>query len=114
MTTEKTAPIAQGPCGLPDSAALDDDDDAAFAEDERARIAALHKTASEVIWLQIDEEAEQFQGWDAQTWCEDKINETDVKYVRADLTPNDKAQGAAQGLSRRVPSHDGLCHTGDK
>lgn len=65
-----------------------DDDDAAFAEDERARIAALHKSAPEVIWLQVDPEAEQFDGWEAQTWCSDKINETDVKYVRADLTPN--------------------------
>lgn len=69
-----------------------EDEDAAFAADEKARIAALHKTAPEVIWLQIDGEAEQFQGWDAQTWCEDKINETDVKYVRADLTPNDRVQ----------------------
>jgi hypothetical protein len=91
-----TTPIAQGPCGLPGSAALDDDDEAAFAEDEKARIAALHKTAPEVIWLQIDDEAEQFQGWDAQTWCEDKINETDVKYVRADLTPNVEVTGAAR------------------
>ena len=79
-----TTPIAQGPCGLPGSAELDDDDDAAFAEDEKARIAALHKTAPEVIWLQIDDEAEQFDGWEAQTWCSDKINETDVEYVRAD------------------------------
>ena len=67
--------------------ALDDDDDAAFEADEKARIAALHKTAPEVIWLQIDDEAEQFQGWDAQTWCEDKINDTDLKYVRADTVP---------------------------
>ena len=65
-----------------------DDDDAAFEADENARIAALHKSAPEVIWLQIDDEAEQFDGWEAQTWCSDKINDTDVKYVRADLTPN--------------------------
>ncbi len=63
---------------------FDDDDDAAFAEDEKARIAALHKSAPEVIWLQVDPEAEQFDGWEAQTWCSDKINETDVEYVRAD------------------------------
>ena len=66
----------------------DDATEAAFAEDERARVAALHKSAPEVIWLQVDPEAEQFDGWEAQTWCSDKINETDVKYVRADLTPN--------------------------
>lgn len=82
-------PIAQGPCGRPGSAALDDDDDAAWAaEDERLRIADLHKTAPEVIWLQIDDEAEQFDGWEAPTWCSEKLNETDVRYVRADLTPN--------------------------
>jgi hypothetical protein len=45
-------------------------------------------SAPEVIWLQVDPEAEQFDGWEAQTWCSDRINETDVKYVRADLTPN--------------------------
>lgn len=38
-----------------------------------------------------DPEAEQFDGWEAQTWCSDKINATDVKYVRADLTPNPKS-----------------------
>ena len=76
--------------------ALEDEDDAAFKEDEKARIAALHKSAPEVIWLQVDPEAEQFDGWEAQTWCEDKINETDVKYVRADLTPNIELTGAAR------------------
>ena len=75
-------------------AALDDYDDAAFEADEKARIAALHKSAPEVIWLQVDPEAEQFDGWEAQTWCSDKINETDVKYVRADLTPNVDVTGA--------------------
>lgn len=72
----------------------EDDDDAAFAADEKARIAALHKSAPEVIWLQVDPEAEQFDGWEAQTWCSDKINETDVKYVRADLTQNVEVTGA--------------------
>jgi len=71
---------------------MTDIDDAAFAEDEKARIAALHKSAPEVIWLQVDPEAEQFDGWEAQTWCTDKINETDVRYVRADLTPNVEVQ----------------------
>jgi hypothetical protein len=62
-----------------------DDDDAAFAEDERCRIAALQKTAPKTIWLQIDPEAKQFDGWDAQTWCTDLINDTDVEYIRKEL-----------------------------
>ncbi len=60
-------------------------EDEAFEADEKQRIAALHKTAPETIWLQIDPEAEQFGGWDAQTWCSDQINETDLMYVRVDL-----------------------------
>lgn len=58
-----------------------DADDFEFIEDERVRIAALHATCPKVIWLQVDPEAEQFDGWDAQTWCSDKINDTDVCYV---------------------------------
>lgn len=53
-------------------------------DNEAARIAALHKSAPEVIWLQVDPESEQFDGWEAITWCTDQINDTDVKYVRAD------------------------------
>lgn len=68
-----------------------EDDDAAFKAEEKARISALQKSAPEVIWLQVDPEAEQFDGWEAQTWCSDKINETDVKYIRADLMPNPKS-----------------------
>lgn len=60
-------------------------EDELIAEDEKRRIAALHKTAPETIWLQIDPEAEQFDGWDAQTWCSDQINDTDLKYVRTDV-----------------------------
>lgn len=59
------------------------DDDADFAADEAARIAALHQSAPEVIWLQADPEAEQFDGWEAQTWCSDRINATDVEYIKA-------------------------------
>lgn len=62
----------------------DQDDDADFAADEAARIAALHQSAPEVIWLQVDPEAEQFDGWEAQTWCSDRINATDVEYIKAD------------------------------
>lgn len=60
-----------------------DEDALEFIEDERVRIAALHATCPKQIWLQVDPEAEQFDGWDAQTWCSDKINETDVRYVLA-------------------------------
>ena len=60
-----------------------DEDALAFIEDERARISALHLTCPKQIWLQIDPEAEQFDGWEAQTWCSDQINDTDVRYVLA-------------------------------
>ena|SRR3990167_5166233 len=35
----------------------------------------------EEIWLQVGEN----QGDEDRTWCEDKINDSDVKYIRADL-----------------------------
>ena len=73
-----------------------DDDDAAFVEDEKARIAELHKNAPEIIWLQIDPEAEQFDGWDGLTWCADRINETDLKYVRADIVKLTTFQGISK------------------
>ena len=60
--------------------------------DEKARIAALHKSAPERIWLQIDPEAEQFDWWDAQTWCSDQINDTDLEYVRADAVESLRQQ----------------------
>lgn len=82
----------------------EDDDDAAFAADEAARIAVLHKSAPEVIWLQVDPEAEQFDGWEAQTWCSDKINETDVKYVRANLTQNVAIEGPEQAQLANGPA----------
>lgn len=67
-----------------------------FAADEKIRIAALHKTAPENIWLQIDPEAEQFDWWDAQTWCSDQINDTDLEYVRADVVESPRQQLAAK------------------
>jgi hypothetical protein len=57
---------------------------------EAERIAALHKSAPKVIWLQVNPESERFDEGDAeQTWCSDKINETDVKYALADLPKED-------------------------
>jgi len=46
------------------------------------------------IWLQVDPEGERYDdplsGWDGATWCEDRMNTTDVEYVRADtLEKND-------------------------
>ena len=60
-------------------------EDERFEADEKRRIATLHKTAPETIWLQVDEEAEQFDGWEAITWCGDQINGTDLQYVRVDV-----------------------------
>ncbi|KKL95789.1 hypothetical protein LCGC14_1851090 [marine sediment metagenome] len=45
----------------------------------------------ERIWLtrettdNMDEQLENALGWNLWTWCQDKINETDIEYVRADL-----------------------------
>ena len=67
-------------------------EDEEFEADEKVRIAALHKTAPETIWLQIDPEAKQFDGWDAQTWCSDQINDTDLEYVRVDVVESMRQQ----------------------
>ncbi len=62
----------------------DDVEEAAWLEDEAVRIANIQKTSPKRIWLQIDDEADQYDGWDAITWCSDQINASDVEYVRAD------------------------------
>jgi hypothetical protein len=41
--------------------------------------------APETIWLQFDADGERVDVWDGITWCLDQINDTDVKYVRADM-----------------------------
>jgi len=44
--------------------------------------------APEVIWLQtgLEDGEETFDtSWEGITWCSDKINDSDVKYIRADL-----------------------------
>ena len=76
------------------------EDDAEFDADEKARIAALHKSAPETIWLQIDPEGEQFDGWEATTWCSDQINDSDLNYVRSDLVEGIKQQ-LAEARSER-------------
>jgi hypothetical protein len=37
----------------------------------------MRRKSPKIIWLQVD------QGEDT-TWCEDKINDSDVKYIRVD------------------------------
>jgi hypothetical protein len=49
-------------------------------EAHAARAAAI--TAPARLWLQVDQESPNV---DESTWCQDKINDTDVLYVRADL-----------------------------
>jgi len=41
--------------------------------------------APDKIYLQID--GDSFGEWEGATWCQDKINDTDVEYVRADTIP---------------------------
>lgn len=76
------------------------DDAEAFAADEAARIAALRKTAPDVIWLQIDPEgtscSPQWSLLDGATWCDDKINDTDVEYIKGDRLTVLEAQLATQ------------------
>lgn len=44
------------------------------------------------IWLQVDQESPDI---DDSTWCRDKINDSDVRYVRADLSPAAQKEGEA-------------------
>ena len=42
--------------------------------------------APKEIYLQFDPDGEKSPEWfDGVTWCQDKINESDQKYIRADL-----------------------------
>lgn len=38
------------------------------------------------IYLQVGEDAESLDHYSESTWCADRINESDVEYVRADLS----------------------------
>lgn len=54
----------------------------------------------ERIWLQVDPEGDRFEddeecSSEGVTWCQDKINETDVGYVRLDKFEELKAELAA-------------------
>ena len=42
------------------------------------------------IYLQVDPEGEKAMEFDGVTWCPDKINDSDVEYIRADLVNKDK------------------------
>lgn len=55
-----------------------------FEADEEARIAAMHKTAPARIWLQVDPDSSHFGEWDDTTWCSDRMNASDVEYVRVE------------------------------
>lgn len=45
----------------------------------------------ERIFLQVDPEGEGYPSeYEGVTWCRDRINETDVEYVRKDLTETDE------------------------
>ncbi|MFZ1754108.1 MAG: hypothetical protein WAU10_10205, partial [Caldilineaceae bacterium] len=61
-------------------------DEELFEADEVARVAALRKAAPERIWLQVDPEGDacgsEWSLLDGATWCQDKINSTDVEYVK--------------------------------
>ena len=40
----------------------------------------------EKIYLQVDENGHRFEtNYEGVTWCQDRINDTDIKYIRADL-----------------------------
>jgi len=44
--------------------------------------------APKIIYLQID--GDSFGEWEGATWCQDKINDTDVEYVRVDKPKYDE------------------------
>ncbi len=47
-------------------------------------------TAPEQIWLQRDEDDTRHpRETEGVTWCEDKINDTDTEYMRADIARNE-------------------------
>jgi len=58
------------------------------------------------IYLQVDEDSEKSIDWfEGVTWCQDRINDTDIEYIRVDLiqrhlTPAapDSEGGAESGL----------------
>lgn len=54
-------------------------------EAEACRIADLQKTAPERIYLQIDPDALYFQENEDTTWSAERINDSDVVYIRRDL-----------------------------
>ena len=61
----------------------------------------------ERIWLQVDPEGDRFEddeecSSEGVTWCQDKINETDVGYVRLDKFEELKAElAAARGVMKK-------------
>jgi len=56
-------------------------------------------TAPNVIWLQWGDEAEDEYVYPSEgvTWCSDQINDTDVRYVRADVQPAERWEPVALG-----------------
>jgi hypothetical protein len=50
--------------------------------EREAQAARETTTAPARLWLQVDQESPNV---DESTWCQDKINDTDVLYIRADL-----------------------------
>ncbi len=65
-------------------------------------------TAPERIWLQSDPESTGTPIYptdpspDDVTWCADKINNSDTRYVRADLAVTGKATASAAGHALRA------------
>ena len=60
---------------------------------------AKHKDAPEIIYLQVCDDSDceaAFCDHHDVSWCQDKINDSDVKYIRADTAP---PQREWQGLT---------------
>ncbi len=70
----------------------------------------LYKGAKR-IYLQVDPDGETACDWvDGITWCEDRINESDIVYVRADLTNTSEKLKRIAGIIERV---DNRCMAAD-
>ncbi|KKM75044.1 hypothetical protein LCGC14_1394230 [marine sediment metagenome] len=68
-------------------------------------------TGAESIYLQVDPEGESAcDHIEGVTWCEDRINETDIEYVRVDLVDESKKLKRIAGIIERV---DNRCMAAD-
>lgn len=70
-------------------------------------------TKHDIIYLQVCED-EESEGLGKVTWCQDRINNDDVKYIRADLVKQQLADSQKQIVMLRKGFTDILTDTCEK